>query len=461
MSKKYFYVTLAGDNLKELEELASNYDGDYIYDENIISVRIDNIRYEKLKKFLKDSPYARIIKRINFKEEKKFQISPYILEQKCINRTRNRFEGNLGMNFDNLFIKKYLNESEIESSFNYMKRAFPKLINIEKLPEFTYDSKQSFLLKISSNSKNKKKGLFITGGIHGNEWIPPESLIYFVKKLCFAYIKQDYIKIGENIYDKIIIQKIANNINFYIFPLVNPDGRKKSQSRISDNNMIGRKNNRPIENGNFGIDINRNFNFVWDYNKYFSHVPFSSKDPSHPNFIGNCPFSEPESKNVLFVANKYNSKINFFLDIHTKELGENLILYSWGNSKSQTKYPDLNFSNHNYWNKHGTDYYGEYVNSKDLEFRKNIARNMALASSKVSHHQKKYFAKTANNLYLMSGASRDFMESLSKQDTNSNTIHSFMIEASEKSFNPSIYRRRRMINEICASILELCVQIIK
>jgi murein tripeptide amidase MpaA len=460
----FFYVTLAGNDPSDLEETVKNYCDDYILQEHIISSKITSENYAKLKKGLINNPYIKILKKVKFVQPNLIPIPPFNKELKRINKKIKRLNSELNNDFEILFFKKYFNNNEIQKSFSFFKNVFPKLIKIEELPEKTYKGKISNLLKISTDIEIDKKGLFITGGIHGNEWIPPESIIYFVKILCYAYSNNTSIEIGENKYRKDTIQEIVNAINFYIFPLVNPDGRELSQSRSSDDNMIGRKNCNPTENGNLGVDLNRNFDYLWDFGKYYSefiNVPFLSKEPSSYNYIGNCPFSEPESKNVLSVVRKYKSKINYFLDIHSKETGENLILYSWGNSKSQTQYRDMNNSNKNYWGKHGSEFYGEYVEANDFEIRKNIAKSMAIASSKANFSKRNYIAKTSKNLYLMSGTARDFMESFLSFENNSNKIHSFMIEASEKSFNPSIFRRRRMINEIFASIMELCVQIIK
>ncbi|MBL0107267.1 MAG: hypothetical protein IPP52_08285 [Ignavibacteria bacterium] len=129
---------------------------------------------------------------------------------------------------------------------------------------------------------------FITGGVHGNEWIPPEALIYFIKSLCDAFKNNKDLVIGKNTYPKETINKILERIEFYIYPLVNPDGRYQSQTRTNSDSMIGRKNRRPISKKYFGVDINRNFDFLWDYEKYFSRKAETynlSKNISSDNYI--------------------------------------------------------------------------------------------------------------------------------------------------------------------------------
>ncbi|MBL0107266.1 MAG: hypothetical protein IPP52_08280 [Ignavibacteria bacterium] len=77
--------------------------------------------------------------------------------------------------------------------------------------------------------------------------------------------------------------------------------------------------------------------------------------------MGPYPFSEPETRNVTKLINDSSSNIKYYLDIHSKVTQDNLVLYSWGHSASQSDYSIMNFRNSYYWGQFGDRYFGEYV----------------------------------------------------------------------------------------------------
>jgi len=151
------------------------------------------------------------------------------------------------------------------------------------------------------------------------------------------------------------------------------------------------------------------------------------------------------------------------MDIHSFNANKNLVLYSWSHSKSQTKKPELNLRNSNYWGNHGGEFYGEYVENSDFEIRRRIAKRIALAAIKANNYRyaRKYIAKPSFDMYLMTGGSRDFMESRNIFENSSPKIHSFFMEASGDSFFPTIRERKLLIKEIISSLFEFCLAILK
>jgi murein tripeptide amidase MpaA len=57
-----------------------------------------------------------------------------------------------------------------------------------------------------------------------------------------------------------------------VFPDINPDGRNYSQTMVA----LWRKNRNPAASGGqpnkIGVDVNRNYDFLWDFNVAFSPV---------------------------------------------------------------------------------------------------------------------------------------------------------------------------------------------
>ena len=91
----------------------------------------------------------------------------------------------------------------------------------------------------------------------------------------------------------------------YFAPCVNPDGRHYSQT----SHPLWRRNRNPSESGGnpncLGVDINRNYDFLWDFHKHFSPKSkvYTSSNPceSRSGLQGICLFSEPETQNVKWL----------------------------------------------------------------------------------------------------------------------------------------------------------------
>ncbi|RAL67161.1 hypothetical protein DID88_007939 [Monilinia fructigena] len=102
-----------------------------------------------------------------------------------------------------------------------------------------------------------------------------------------------------------------------------------------------------VRNWNQGcVDLNRNFDFLWDLNKFAPSVrnDVASADPASVVFHGTAAFSEPETQSVKWVMDTY-SKVRWFVDLHAYA-GD--ILYSWGSDTNQASYPHMNFLNSSY-----------------------------------------------------------------------------------------------------------------
>ena len=66
------------------------------------------------------------------------------------------------------------------------------------------------------------------------------------------------------------IRSIIDNLNLLFFPCVNPDGRNYSQTVESLSRIVDR--NPSNSGGNpdcIGVDLNRNYDFLWDFQKFF------------------------------------------------------------------------------------------------------------------------------------------------------------------------------------------------
>ncbi len=172
-----------------------------------------------------------------------------------------------------------------------------------------------------------KPTLYIEGSLHAREYVTSELVTRFAEELVDGYGKDADIT------------WLLDYFNIAIVPTVNPDGRKLAEQGYS-----WRKNTNPNPSAgeesasfpNYGVDLNRNFDFKW------GEIPEgSSGDPNSELYRGSAAFSEPETQAVedyvtsLFPDQRGSGDLDrasdnttgIFLDVHS--FG-NLILYPWG-----------------------------------------------------------------------------------------------------------------------------------
>src|SRR6185503_13794322 len=89
------------------------------------------------------------------------------------------------------------------------------------------------------------------------------------KQLEQAYQAGTGLTIGNRNFSSLDIQHIVNTLDIIVFPQANRDGRNHSMTA----DCMWRKNRRvtaPNSAACPGVDINRNFDFLWDFPTCFS-----------------------------------------------------------------------------------------------------------------------------------------------------------------------------------------------
>ena len=205
----------------------------------------------------------------------------------------------------------YLTLEEMKQELDKMHELYPDLIT-EALPisEFrTYEDRPILWTGITgTGGSGNKKNVLYTGLHHSREPLSMQQMIYFMWYLL------------ENYSQDPLVRKILDNTQLYFIPCVNPDGYAYN-SRVSPNGGgMWRKNRRPLANGEYGIDLNRNYGYQWGYNSNGS-----SNDPSSELYRGSAAFSEPETQAVKWFCE--NHEIFSALNYHS--FGDYLI-YPWG-----------------------------------------------------------------------------------------------------------------------------------
>ncbi|KAI0548118.1 hypothetical protein F4679DRAFT_333547 [Xylaria curta] len=155
--------------------------------------------------------------------------------------------------------------------------------------------------------KDSKPAIFFNGNVHAREWITSVVVEYILYQLVTGY-KNDTL-----------VQKVLDNYDFYVLPVVNPDGFVYTQTT----NRLWRKNRQVRSNTTaVGTDINRNWAVGWGGDG-------SSPNPSSETFSGFAPHDTPETSALAAYADKLRdlNGIKLYVDWHSYA---QVILLSYG-----------------------------------------------------------------------------------------------------------------------------------
>jgi hypothetical protein len=186
-----------------------------------------------------------------------------------------------------------------------IERRFPDMAKVYTIG-FTHEGRPIEMIKIGSPlTKRGKKSIWIDAGIHAREWPSSTTAIYFMEQLVTQYGKDP------------LITQYVQELNWYIVPLLNPDGHEFSRSSTDPEIRMWRKNRSPntIACRNrakccMGVDLNRNFDFHWGETG-------ASTEPCEEIYQGSSPFSEPESKAVRDFISSHRNDIQAVITMHT------------------------------------------------------------------------------------------------------------------------------------------------
>ncbi|KAK4214253.1 hypothetical protein QBC37DRAFT_342421 [Rhypophila decipiens] len=149
-----------------------------------------------------------------------------------------------------------------------------------------------------SAGKSKKPAVVLHGTVHAREWVSTMTVEYLGYNLLTNYASNTEIKGFVDKYD------------FYVFPVVNPDGFVYSQT----NDRMWRKNRQAAPSGSscIGRDINRNWPFQW------SVSGGASTDPCAQDFKGRAQGDAPETAALSswLKTIKANQGLKLFIDYH-------------------------------------------------------------------------------------------------------------------------------------------------
>ena len=302
--------------------------------------------------------------------------------------------------------------------------------------------------------------VYFTAGVHARERGGPDNLVYFIADLLFAQKHAVGLTYGAKSFSNAdVIKALKTGIVF--FPLVNPDGVRYDQKTDS----LWRKNRNPADatagvDASIGVDINRNYDFLWDFRRHFHPTAtkvttLASDKPIDEEYHGRYAFSEPETRNVAWVFDQF-PRIRWYTDIHSAA-GD--MLFNWGDDDDQVNDPSLTFLNPSWDGKRGIvgdTTYREWIEEPDYGKVSNVARRVAHAMQIVGGRS--YSPLQGVGLFPTSGASDDYAFSRHRADAKLNKAYGFTMEFGYKTnFYPTLAEYHDNLKDTGAGLMEFCL----
>jgi len=206
----------------------------------------------------------------------------------------------------------FYNYAEVVAQLDAMHSQYPNLITVKDSIGSSLQGRTIWAVKISDNPDvdEDEPKVFYNALIHAREPEGMMAVIYFM-----YYLLENYGTDPEVTY-------LVDNREFYFVPVINPDGYVYNQQISPNGGGMWRKNRR---NG-VGVDLARNFGYMWGYDDIGSS-PYSNYD----DYRGSGPFSEPESRTIRdFILSR---KFKIIQNFHSYW---NVVFAPWGYNMLQT-----------------------------------------------------------------------------------------------------------------------------
>ena len=180
----------------------------------------------------------------------------------------------------------------------------------------TWNGNKIWAIKISDNVEveEDEPEVLYTGVHHAREPIGCNITVEFARWLL------------ENYKNNEIARYIVDNREIWIVPIVNPDGYLYNEAIAPQGGGMWRKNRRDNGDGTYGVDLNRNYPYMWGYDDIGS-----SGDPSSDIYRGPSPASEPEVQSIINLCTSHSFR--FALNYHSFS---NMLLYPFSYKEIET-----------------------------------------------------------------------------------------------------------------------------
>jgi hypothetical protein len=210
----------------------------------------------------------------------------------------------------------YHSYKELEADLKSLESAHPSIVDLHTIGT-SLEDRNIYAVKISDNvdRDEEEAGVLFLGCHHAREWISLEVPFLLARRLAEGYEGDPAIR------------ELVDRSEIWIVPLLNPDGLEYSINVY----RYWRKNRRANADGTFGVDLNRNYGYMWGRDDQGS-----SAEPDAGDYRGVSAFSEPETRAVrdLFLGRNFLAAVSY----HSYSQS---ILYPWGFTDIPTGKDDL------------------------------------------------------------------------------------------------------------------------
>ncbi|KAH7728334.1 Protein Y18H1A.9 [Aphelenchoides avenae] len=210
----------------------------------------------------------------------------------------------------NFNLGRYHSFADMINFLNALAINYPDRVRVMPIGT-THEGRQVPLIKVGTRKFSNKPAIWLDGGIHAREWVSPAAVIYFIHQLVTGYERDQQL------------QQLVDRLDWYLVPLLNPDGYEYSRSSADPEIRLWRKNRSPLEctqvsTGLFtppqtqccqGVDLNRNFDWFFGQGKFA--------------------FSEPETRAVRDFLVSQNGRVKTFLTFHSYS---QILMYPFGHA---------------------------------------------------------------------------------------------------------------------------------
>ncbi|MFG1946395.1 M14 family metallopeptidase [Nonomuraea sp. NPDC048826] len=160
-------------------------------------------------------------------------------------------------------------------------------------------------LRIGTRRDGSRTGVLAYAQEHAREWVTPLVTIEAAERLLRNYPRDPATR------------KLLERTDIFIVPTVNPDGANYSfydfnAQRKNMTNHCPAQQADPALRNTWGVDVNRNYAVGSLFDGYFG----ASANCQSGTFAGPAEHSEPESRNVIWLAQTYPN-IRFALNVHS------------------------------------------------------------------------------------------------------------------------------------------------